>query len=164
MVDFNKAAETKNIVVKMLAEGYSQVEVGRRLGISRGQIYNIKSGRTGAGIKSIESAERSKSIKHEMRLLRSYGSIAVQPANMRERSKIGNYWNAIKTARREGDWSKLKIFEGKYIIVIDKGKRERLYFVTDPKELKRLEDEAQLEPITIAYERLKNVKRRRAVG
>lgn len=159
MVDFSKAAETKNIIEKMLAEGYSQVEVGRRLGISRGQIYNIKSGRTGAGVKSIESVSKSRTIKHEMRLLRSYGSVAVQPANMRQRSLIGAHWAAVKMAREKNDWSGLEKYKNRKVVIIDKGKRVSVPLVTDPDELQRLEDESQLEPITIAYERLKNVKK-----
>jgi transcriptional regulator with XRE-family HTH domain len=165
MVDFAKASEVKLIIEKMLGQGYSQVEVGRRLGISRGQIYNIKAGRTGAGKLSIKRVKVQREIWKEakvsgtefnqMALAREYGTISVSPANKRARTLIGKYWYGVRKAK-EGDRSYLeKYCAGKKVQCIDEsGLKFYLPLVTDEETLKRLDDEGQLDVQAIAYGQL----------
>ena len=140
-------------VKALKAQGFSRYEIARRLGVQQATVYNWYSGRTGISKKHAERimASEVQSMKHEMLLPRDYGAEWIQPANWRERSKLGSYWNALKIAKRDDNWTDLKKYEGKYILVVDKGKRERMYFVTDPENIKRLDDEAQLEPIEITF-------------
>jgi transcriptional regulator with XRE-family HTH domain len=162
MVDFSKAAETKALIEKMLARGLSQAEVGRRLGISRGQVYNIKSGRTGVGKFSIKQVEAWKSVWGELKVTeaefnqmaipREYYTITVTPANERARTLIGRYWHGLRDAKA-GDRTFLeKYCEGKKVECIDeKGRRFWLPLITDEETLKRLDDEGQLDVQAIAY-------------
>ncbi len=140
-------------VKALKAEGFSRMEIARRFGAKHGTVYNWYSGRTGISKKYAEKimSVEVQSMKHEMLLPRDYGAEWIQPANRHQRSKLGSYWNAVKKARSDDDWTALKKYEGKYILVVDKGKRQKMYFVTDPKDIKRLDDEAQLEPIEITF-------------
>lgn len=140
-------------VKALKAQGFSRYEIARRFGAKHGTVYNWYSGRTGISKKYAEKIMSSEvqSMRHEMLLPRDYGAEWIQPANWRERSKLGTHWNALKKAKSDDDWTALKKYEGKYVLVVDKGKRERMYFVTDPKDIKRLDDEAQLEPTEITF-------------
>ena len=162
MMDYSKASETKTIIEKMLGRGLSQAEVGRRLGISRGQIYNIKAGRTGAGKLSIKRVESRQSVWKELKvtgaefnqmaLPRDYYTVTITPANKRARTLTGRYWHGLRKAK-EGDRAFLeKHCVGKKVECIDeKGRRFWLPLITDEKTLKRLDDEGQLDVQAIAY-------------
>ena len=84
-------------VKALKAEGFSRMEIARRFGTKQATVYNWYSGRTGISKKYAEKIMSSEvqSMKHEMLLPRDYGAEWIQPANWRERSKLGSYWNAF---------------------------------------------------------------------
>src|SRR4030042_2007591 len=84
---------------RLRAEGFSQYEIARATNVSRGQIFNILSGRTGIGKKSIAAVIGTRKAQHGMLLLRDYGNVWVQPANAANRSLLGSYWHALGVAR-----------------------------------------------------------------
>ena len=143
----------------LLAKGFSQRESARRLGISRGQLYNIIHGRTGVGPRSAASVLANAGQDQRMLVLRDYGSVWVDPSNKFNRSLIGGYWDAVGKARRTNDWSDLKKFKGRSVTIIDKGQRVRLKLVTDPDTLRRLEDQNQLDPIEVARYGIRRARR-----
>ena len=108
MVDLSKGKIAKDVLLRLEAQGFSQYEIARRTGISRGQVFNILRGRTGIGTKSTKAALESRKTDQKMLLLRDYGGVWVDPANLRQRSLVGEYWNAVKIARVSDDWSGLE--------------------------------------------------------
>jgi transcriptional regulator with XRE-family HTH domain len=162
VVNMSKAPIARAVLEKLQAQGFSQHEIGRRTGISRGQVFNILSGRTGIGKQSVKRALESKTIKDEMLLLRDFGGVWVEPANWKQRQWIGQHWNAVKDAREKGDWSGLENLKNRRVLVIDKGKRQYLSLVTDPEMIKKLEDAGELEPVEIAYKHATRARGKKA--
>jgi transcriptional regulator with XRE-family HTH domain len=134
---------------RLAAQGFSQYEIGRRTGISRGQVFNILRGRTGVGQKSVRAVLENVRRDQSMLVLREYGSVWTQPANAANRSLLGSYWNAVKVAREKGDWGPLQKLRNRSVVVVEKGKRVKLELVTDPATLRDLENKHQLEPIEV---------------
>ena len=138
-------------VRRLFAMGLTRQEVGRRLGIPEGTAWNIAHQRpseirpTGVGARSAASVLRNARKPQSMPLVREEGTVYVDPASWGGRSKLATYWNAIDNWRK-GDSSLLQTFKGKYVLVADKGKRQRLYYVTDPAMLRDLDNRHQLTP------------------
>ena len=150
---------TEREIRSLLAKGFSQRESASRLGISRGQLFNIFHHRTGVGPKSAAAVKANAGQDQRMLVLRDYGAVWVDPTNKFNRSLIGGYWDAVGKARRENDWSPLEKFKGRSVTIIDKGQKVRLKLVTDPNTLRRLEDQSQLDPIEVARYGMRRAKR-----
>ncbi len=148
---FKQLAEQR---IKTLEErGFSQYEIARRAGISRGHVYNVLRGR--AGLSQSTASEVLKNLNRDYRvhLAREYGIVAVEPANLRQYSLVGKHWNAIQRARESGDWEPLREFRRKHVYIIDKGKRQKLKLLDDRDSdvLKRLEEFGQLDPQEVTW-------------
>lgn len=138
-------------VRRLFAMGLTRREVGRRTGLPEGTAWNIAHQRpsetkpTGVGARSAAAVLKSARTPQSMPLPRDYGTVYIDPASVGGRSKLGRYWNAIDNWRK-GDSTLLDQFKGKSIMVADKGKRQRLEFVTDPAILRELDNRHQLTP------------------
>ena len=158
----NAAAEIR----RLFAEGYSRYEVGRRTGVNPGTAWNIAHKRpsekkmTGVGPKTARAVIANIETDPQMRVLRSYGSTWMKPATPRDATRLGQYWNAVQTARgdldkktgirKAGKWGPLKAFRGKHVWVVEKGKRVRYDLITDPEIIKKLEDQGKLDPAEVS--------------
>lgn len=151
---------------RLFKEGYSRYEVGRRTGVNPGTAWNIAHRRPSekrmgrAGTKSAKAVIANIESDSKMRVMRGYDTIWMKPATPRDSSILGEYWNAVQTARgdtdkktglrRPGDWKPLKQFKGRGVWVVEKGKRVRYDLITDPEVIKKLEDRNKLDPAEVS--------------
>ena len=138
----------ENRIKRLEARGFSQYEIARRAGISRGHVYNVLRGRAGlsqgTAAKVLDNLDRD----FKAALAREYGIAWVEPANSRQYSLIGKNWNAIQRARESGDRAPLREFRRRHALIVEKGKRVKIKLLDDRNWdlLMRLEEAGQLDP------------------
>lgn len=125
---------------------------------------------TGAGPKTARAVIANIETDPQMRVLRLDRSVWMKPASPRDATRLGEYWNAVQTARgdvdqktgirRPGNWGPLKKFRGKHVWVVEKGKRVRYDLITDPKIIKKVEAQGKLDPAEVS----RKGKRKRLKG
>ncbi|MCH8877951.1 MAG: helix-turn-helix domain-containing protein [Chloroflexi bacterium] len=130
------------------ARGFSQYEIARRAGISRGHVYNVLRGRAGLSRDTAAKVLGNLDRDFKAALAREYGIAWVDPANSRQYSILGKNWNAIQRARETGDRAPLREFRRKHAVIVEKGKRVKIKLLDDRdwEALKRLEEAGQLDP------------------
>lgn len=129
-------------------EGFSQYEIARRVGISRGHVYNVLRGRAGLSKATAGKVLGNLDRDFKVALPREYGIAWVDPANTRQYSIIGKNWNAIQRARETGDRAPLREFRRRHAVIVEKGRRVKIKLIDDRDwdALKRLEEAGQLDP------------------
>jgi len=143
--------QAETLIRSLSEKGFSEREIARRGSVSRATVWNVLNpeARRG-GVRESAAGEIAKNLRHneKMSLLRDYGTVWVEPANKRERSKIGSYWRAVRVARESGDWKGLEKYRGKSVTVIDKGKRSKLKLMSDRDQeaFAKLEERHLLKP------------------
>jgi transcriptional regulator with XRE-family HTH domain len=142
---------TRFVLESLQQRGFSIREIARRSGLSRGEVFGILKGQHGTRAATTERTLANLSKDYTMTVLTHSGQRDVEPANADAYSRNGAYWNAIKQVTHSyfRDFSALRPFEGKYIEIIGPNGRERLYFVTDPGEIRRLASAGELDPVEI---------------